>query len=106
MLPLWVSKAMEPCGTFFNPTKLSPLFTLIMPEVFGPIILMPFSLAVLIISSSKRFPSFPNSPNPPAITTAPAVPFSPNCLKMSFNVWAGVVIRARSMFSGISEIDW
>jgi hypothetical protein len=35
------------------------------PEVFGPMMRMPFALATSTISSSKRFPSAPSSPKAP-----------------------------------------
>ncbi len=76
----------------------------VIPKLFGPIILMLYFSPSEVNSSSNLIPSPPISLKPAVITTIFSTPTSPHSFTVSLTKTDGIVIIAKSTFSGMSFI--
>ncbi len=83
---------------------LRPDMGLITPRQLGPMMRMPYSLALATRSRSSLAPSSPTSLKPAEMTTAVGTPASPHSSMMPGIDTAGVTMTARSTFSGMDAM--
>ena len=76
----------------------------VIPKLFGPIMLIPYFSPSSVNSASNLAPSSPTSLKPAVITTMFSTPTSPQSRTVSLTKTDGIVIIAKSTFSGISFI--
>ena len=76
----------------------------VIPRLFGPIMLIPYFSPNAVNSASNLAPSSPTSLNPAVITTMFSTPASPQSFTVSLTKTDGMVIIAKSTFSGMSLI--